>query len=113
MKRKRNLAWHFCGATLRDGSPIPRDGKWLQYDGPLKMCESGLHFSRNPFDALEYAPGATLCLVEIGGTIIEPANENKGICSRRKIITRMDATELCRYFARQCALSVSNLWEDT
>jgi hypothetical protein len=22
------LAWHFVGATLRDGRPIPPDGEW-------------------------------------------------------------------------------------
>ena len=69
---KRNLAWHFVAATLRDERPVPADGVWLEHEGKLKMCESGLHFSRQPFDALSYAPGDTLCLVEIGGDIVEP-----------------------------------------
>ena len=109
-KLSANYAWHFVGKTLRDGSQIPPDGETLVYKGPLVMCQSGLHWSRNPFDALEYAPGATLCLVTPGGTIIEPSNDNKGLSSTRTIIARMDATELCRYFARMCALSVSHLW---
>ena len=108
-----NHAWHFVGKTLRDGSPIPPDGETLVYKGPLEMCQSGLHWSRNPFDALEYAPGATLCLVTPGGTIIEPPSDNKGLSSERTIIARMDATELCRYFARMCALSVSHLWNES
>ena len=36
-------AWHFTGAALRDGRPIPADGEVLHHDGPLVMCESGLH----------------------------------------------------------------------
>ena len=106
---KKNLAWHFVGATLRDGSPIPPDGQWLKYDEPLVMCKSGLHFSRTPWQALHYAPGDTLCLVEIAGKIKEDAD--KGVCSSRRIVARMDAELLLRYFARQQALSVLHLWD--
>ena len=109
---KKNLAFHFVGKNLRDGQPVPKDGVWLKHKGPLKLCESGLHFSRDPFDALRYAPGATLCLVEIGGEIVENESDDKGVCSRRKIIARMDATELLRYYARMQALSVIHLNED-
>jgi len=104
-------AWHFVGETLRDGSPIPEDGVPLVYTGKMELCVSGLHFSRQPFDALKYAPGGTLCLVEVGGTVVEPEGENKGICSERTIIARMDATELLRHFSRMQALSVIPLWD--
>ena len=108
MKKKPVLAWHFVNETLRDGSPIPKDGVWLEFKGKCVMCESGLHASRNPFDALQYAPGATLCLVAVEG--IEDEQDDKLVCRRRKIIARMDATELCRYFARMQALSVIHLY---
>ncbi len=49
-------AYHFVGDTLRDGRPIPADGEWLVHDGPVTICEAGLHASRHVFDALEYAP---------------------------------------------------------
>jgi hypothetical protein len=101
-------AWHFVGKTLRDGSPVPPDGEWLEFTGKLVLCASGLHASREPFDALRHAPGSTLCLVECGGKIIE--DTDKLVCSRRRIIARMDATELLRYFARMQALSVVHLW---
>ena len=107
---KKNLAWHFVENTLRDGSPVPADGVWLEHNGKMVLCESGLHWSRQPFDALTYAPGPMLCLVEIGGKIIEPKGEDKGISSRRKIIARMDTSELMHYFARMQALSVYHLW---
>ena len=101
-------AWHFVGDTLRDGRPVPADGITLRHDGPLEMCEAGLHASLHPFDALIYAPGSTLCLVETGGeTEHEP---DKLVCMERTIIARMDAEPLLRYFARQQALSVVHLW---
>ena len=102
-------AWHFVGKTLRDGSPIPKDGKWLEHHEKLKMCAAGLHASREPFDALTYAPGDTLCLVDCDGEIIE--QDDKLVCSRRRIVVRMDAEEMLRYFARMQALSVSHLWD--
>jgi hypothetical protein len=106
-------AWHFVGKTLRDGRLVPADGVVLKHYGPLEICESGLHFSKHPFDALRYAPGATLCLVECGGTIVKGTGDHidKGICSERTIIARMDATDLLRYFARMQALSVIHLWD--
>lgn len=102
-------AYHFVGKTLRDGSPIPPDGEWLEFYGDPLMCEQGLHASKDPFDALKYAPGATLCLVELGGTIIE--RTDKVVATRRKIIKRVDLTDTLRYFARMQALSVVHLWD--
>jgi hypothetical protein len=106
---KSILAWHFVGEKLRNGDPVPRDGEWLEYSGPLVLCQSGLHASKDPFDALQYAPGNTLCRVECAGEIIE--STDKLACSRRKIIARRDATDGLRYFARMQALSVAHLWE--
>jgi hypothetical protein len=105
-------AWHFVGDTLRDGSPVPADGVKLIHTGPVVPCKSGLHASREPFDALEYAPGPVLCLVKCGGIIVPHGNpEDKIAASERMIIARMDATPLLRYFARQRALSVVHLWD--
>jgi len=103
------LAWHFVNDKLRDGSPIPKNGVWLKHKGEAVICESGLHWSRDPFDALEYAPGSTLCLVEVRGIIAEQSD--KGVSLERKIIARMDATEMLRYFSRMQALSVIHLWD--
>jgi len=97
-------AWHFVGKSLRDGSPVPQDGEKLVFTGEPILCKQGYHASISPFDALQYAPGNILCRVECGGTIIK--DTDKFVCTERTIIARMDATELCRYFARQAALSV-------
>ena len=103
------IAYHFVGKTLRDGSPVPANGEWLTFDGEVEICKSGLHASRDPFDALQYAPGATLCKVEVEDIVSE--QDDKLVCRRRKIIGRIDATEMLRYFARMQALSVVHLWD--
>ncbi|SDQ43124.1 hypothetical protein SAMN05216569_1098 [Pseudoxanthomonas sp. CF125] len=105
----RNLAYHFVADTLRDGTPIPANGEWLEHTGPLQLCSSGLHASTHPFDALQYAPGNTLCLVELGGEI--KTGDDKVVATRRKIIKRIDAEPLMREFARWSALQVIELWD--
>ena len=102
-------AWHFVGDILRDGRPVPKDGQWLEHEGPIALCESGLHASRSPFDALRYAPGPVLCLVECDG--VEDEESDKVVCRRRRIIARRDMTEYLRWFARSQGLSVVHLWE--
>ncbi len=102
-------AYHFVGLTLRDRRPVPLDGEWLEHAGELIMCEAGLHASLDPFDALQYAPGATLCFVELDGEIL--SQSDKVVAKRRRIIRRIDATELLREFARACALDVIHLWD--
>src|SRR3990172_7978050 len=93
-------AWHFVANTLRDGRPVPKDGELLKHPGHPIPCESGLHASLAPYDALKYAPGNTLCLVKCGGEIIHHDNGNgsdKLVCTERTIVARMDATELLCY----------------
>ena len=94
-------AWHFVGKTLRDGRPIPRNGQWLVHPGKAIICESGLHASRRPSHALEYAPGPVLCLVECDGIVDE--QHDKLVCKRRRIIECADITTTLRYFRPQIA----------
>jgi hypothetical protein len=103
------IAYHFAGPTLRDGRPIPADGEWLTHDGPITICETGLHASKCPWDALQYAPGATLCKVECDG--IEAEQDDKFVCRRRKIIARFDSTEMLRAISRWAAKQVLHLWD--
>jgi len=101
-------AWHFVSATLRDGNPIPPDGVKLVYHKKPIICQQGFHASLHPFDALGYAPGNTLCLVECGGVVFH--QPDKLVCTERTILARMDSTPLLKYFAKQQALSVVHLW---
>lgn len=103
-----SYGWHFTGNKLRDGRPLPRRGVWLRHDGPIKWCQSGLYFSRHPFDALTYAPGPMLHRVEVRDVIRE--DDDKSVCRQRRIVASMDATEMLWYFTRIQALSVVHLW---
>ena len=105
---KTFFAWHFTGDKLRDGSPLPKIGVWEHYPGEIELCKLGLHWSRDPFDALQHAPGATLRRVEIKGDFLE--QEDKGCSHYRRTVYQTDATELLRYFARVQALSVIHLY---
>jgi hypothetical protein len=102
-------AWHFVGDKLRDGRPVPADGVKLVHPEKPVICESGLHASLRPWDALQFAPGGVLCLVECGGTVLHQTD--KLVCTERTILARMDAVPLLREFARMQALSVIHLWE--
>jgi hypothetical protein len=101
-------AYHFVGKTLRDGTPIPSDGVTLVYPGKIECCHAGYHASLQPFDALQYAPGAILCLVDCGGKII--LQKDKLVAEKRTIVARINATDLLYAFARHQALSVTHLW---
>jgi hypothetical protein len=102
------IAWHFVGETLRDGRPVPPDGEWLEHDGPLVLCESGLHASERIIDALKYAPGTTICRVELGAEI--KRGTDKVVARRRRIVWRVDGEEVLQAFARRVALDVAHLW---
>jgi hypothetical protein len=102
-------AWHFVSDTLRDGRPVPADGEVLVHKGPLKLCASGLHASKNILDALQYAPGSIICRVEVGGEIIHGCD--KLVCSERTILWRASGEQVLGQFARMCALDVLHLWD--
>ena len=105
-------AYHFTGNTLRNGKPIPPIGEWLEHEGKIVPCESGLHASVHPFDAMLYAPGPLLHVVKIEGDLCEhgtPADKVAG--RRRKILASVDATDMLREFSRWCALQVIDLWD--
>lgn len=102
-------AWHFVGDTLRDGRPIPANGEVLRHDGPLVMCESGLHASVSIIDALAFAPGHTICRVTCGGAIEHAAD--RLVCTERAILWRVNGEKLLREFARERARSVLHLWD--
>ena len=111
MTQSRTIYYHFTSATLRNGEPIPGKGKWLKHDGDVIPCESGLHASPTPFDALQYAPGEMLHQVELRGTIIPHGNPlDKFAASERKILATIDCTPIVRLFARRVALDVIHLW---
>ena len=111
MKQMAIKAYHFTSDTISDGSPIPKRGVWLKHTGEVIPCQSGLHASIHPFDALQYAPGKYLHLVEVGGKIQHHSND-KIVGSKRRILKTIDAEKLMRDFARWNAMQVIHLWKD-
>lgn len=69
---------------------------------PLNLCNWGLHASVKPLDALNYAPGSILYVVELSGQIVE--GNGKVCAEHRTYLTELDAEELLREFARRQAL---------
>jgi len=68
--------------------------------------------SERPFQALQYAPGSTICRVELDGDLVPHGDPiDKWVGRRRRIIGRADATATLRRFAADQALSVSHLWD--
>jgi len=112
-----NLAWHFVRNVkgrllLRDGREVPPLGEWLTHDGPVAICESGLHASYRALYALQYCEWehAAACLVEVDDVIAE--RSDKLVCRRRRVVAVVrDADETLRLFARCQALSVIHMWD--
>ena len=69
---------------------------------PLELCSWGLHASVKALDALKYAPGPMLYIVELGGDVLE--GEDKVCAESRTYLAELDATELLRTFACKQAL---------
>lgn len=111
-KNKTVYGWHFLyeGHLLRTGEKAPADGVWLEVPGKPILCNHGLHGSVQPFDALSHAPGPILTLCEFGGEMAH--DTDKLVAQRRKILARMDATKMLRYFSRTQAMSVGHLLGD-
>jgi len=103
------IYYHFTGKTLRDGQPIPPIGVWLEHPGEIIMCQSGLHASRHPFDALTYAPGEFLHRVRLAGKM--QTQDDKVVAQKRLIVASLDATDLLRRFARSVALEATRYWK--
>ena len=99
---ERVMGWHFLAddGSRRDGEK-PAPGGTEDYDGPLLMCQSGLHASRRPLDALGLAPGSLIRRVECWGDIV--MDGDKFICRHRRELWRLDITRILHEFARRVA----------
>jgi len=84
-----------------DGRKV-RVGTTHTVEGKPVLCEFGLHASERLIDALRYAPGSTLYLVDISGMIVAGKDIIAG--TKRKYLARFDAEKLLREFARKQAL---------
>ena len=104
--------WHFIGSDrkLANGdSRLVEAGQTYTIDCRPSLCELGLHASKNPLDALNYAPGMIVCRVELGGNIIH--SDDKSVATERKVLWIADAEDVLNEFGRWCALQVIGLWD--
>jgi len=76
-------------------------GQMLRVEPPVKMCQHGLHASKKAIDALSYAPGATVCRVELSGEVLE--DTAKVCAAERTVVWMADATRVLHEFACWCA----------
>ena len=97
-------AWHFL-----------RPDGWLNYPPHMKvevgqtltvdqepiLCERGLHASVRPIDALKYAPGAIVCRVRLGGTIV--TGDDKVAATERMVLWMAEADRVLVGWAAWCA----------
>lgn len=105
MKNQNKPAFYFATNEKKlrynDGRSIVV-GETHSVDGEIEICKNGLHASSRLIDALNYALGNILYLVECSGDM--DITEDK-FCSRhRKYLAEFDATKVLKEFARKVAL---------
>ncbi len=107
-KPKKILAWWFCAPDADGVVRLPhgdgrevKAGETLSVEGKIVACRSGLHASVRALDALQYAPGSTICRVEVWGDVQEEPDKIAG--RHRKVLWMADADKALRLFACDCA----------
>ena len=97
---KRIKAWHFFkDGKLRDGNTVA-PGYVYSVEGPLRMCEWGLHQSERPIDALRYAPGSWVGYCEAWGDVEH--DDDKFVSRHREYLWVADAEKTLRLSACWC-----------
>jgi len=105
------LAFHFLDADWHtsSGRLLVTPGVPLVHPGDLIPCKSGLHASTRAIDALSYARGPVVTLVECEDIL---DHGDKFLCRKRTALWGYDATDELWTFARLAALEVLHLWPD-
>lgn len=104
MKKPKNTYWHFAQDNRRLGYQDEREiiiGGCLKVEPPIVLCERGLHASRRALDALSYAPGAFVCLVELGKDAKH--DKDKSASTERTVLAALDATNILFQFSMDVA----------
>ena len=73
----------------------------LVYPGKPKLCKAGFHASERIIDALRYAPGPVLCVVDLGGELIH--GDDKAVAQERTVSWMQDISPTLHEFACQVA----------
>src|SRR3990167_7785517 len=107
----RWLGWHFLPADrrLRGSREVVEAGRTYRAEGPLEICENGMHASARAIDALMYAPGPLVCRVELVGERLDAAD--KACARERSVLWLADATIVLHEFACTVATDALHLAE--
>mgnify|MGYP000272883170 CR=1 FL=1 len=106
------LAYHFLKSDMCSHAghePPWKEGETRTLDGEIVICAHGYHASRTAWDALQFAPGPVLCLVEV-----EPVKEHtdKLVSRSRRLIKAVNVERELREFAADCAERVLHFYEE-
>ena len=106
------LAYHFLKSDMcsHEGHEPPwKEGETRTLDGEIVICAHGYHASRTAWDALQFAPGPVLCLVEV-----EPVEEHteKLVSRSRRLIKAVNVERELREFAADCAERMLHFYEE-
>lgn len=110
---KKIKAWHFVAndrmLAHQPGMEVA-PGYIYSEDGPIAICQSGLHGSRKLHDALVYSPGSYLCRVEMWGEVTE--HSDKIVARNRHVIAAKDVSSELRLSACWCVRQKWHLLTD-
>ena len=106
------LAYHFLKSDMCSHAghePPWKEGETRTLDGEIVICAHGYHASRTAWDALQFAPGPVLCLVEV-----EPVEEHtdKLVSRSRRLIKAVNVERELREFAADRAERVLHFYEE-
>ena len=108
-------AYHFLKSDMTTGSGRVRKpwvvGQTRRHGGPVELCYSGFHSSPTPADALDYAPGPILCVVDVSKPV--EADDDKQVSRRRTLLQAVDATDAIHRVACDIAEDVLPIYERT
>ena len=105
-------AYHFLESDMTSsyGTDEPwKVGETRKLTGEVGLCVRGFHSSPTPFDALGYAQGPVLCLVDVS----KPAetDTDKQVSRRRTLVAAVDVTRQLHEAAIRIALDVLPIYE--
>ena len=75
----------------------------------LDQCDHALHAHRRAIDALRYAHGPLICIVELGGETLH--GDRRLVATKRTYLKVIDGEVLISKFCRRCDLDTLELWE--
>jgi len=100
------LLFRFEGSTLTDGRAMPADGQWVA------ARASNLFTGYNtPWEALLHATGPTLCVITLSADASYAAESRTWLAKGKKIVKRLNASQMLRAFSLQLALEVAPYWK--